>query len=245
MEHNESNLLQSTGLSDWEKIYSLNGIYEENCWKSGCNSHCCNYNIVSKNFKIIKKVNEIPLFPGEYYFLKQNNKFQQYSTIKILSFSLKNNIKIPIILNWCPLNGKCSNHNYRPVMCRLYPYFPKIDYQCRVLGLERSIPYDLFWEEFGEKMPCSITSLSIDSINSTLEIVNNLCKDPINIFYMMMASIYKKNINTQMKKYILQLNINNSNDFFKLWEKLMILNKLFNVKETINEITELWNLLNF
>lgn len=177
------NVLTMNKPTNWESIYSLNGIYEGECWKSGCDSFCCNYNRVGKNFKIIKKINEVPLFPGEYAYLKKNNKLQEGSSIKIFSFSLNNGIKIPVILNWCPLNGKCSNHKYRPVMCRFYPYFPVVDCEGKVEAFERSIPYDLFWEELGEKMPCAIHSLSINSINSILKIVDHLCMDPDNRTY--------------------------------------------------------------
>jgi len=240
----ENNLLNSDGLTDWAKVYSYNGIYEEDCWKSGCSSHCCNYDIVGKNFKILKKVNEVPLFPGEYHYLKNNNKFQEGSTIKILSFTLNNNVRIPVVLNWCPLNGNCSDHGYRPVMCRFYPFFPVIDYKGKVLSLERSIPYDLFWEDIDENMPCSITSLSINSINSFLGLTANLCRDPNNIFYLIMAGIYKKSIYEQMHENKLLNNINNAADFFKQWEKLIISNKLFDVKKTVYKLTELWDNLN-
>jgi hypothetical protein len=224
---------------DWKSIYSLDGIFEAGCWESGCASHCCNFERVGRNFKIIKKINEVPLFPGEYLYLRRNGKLQPGSTVKTIRFSLKNGVVIPIILNWCPHDGRCPEHDYRPVMCRIYPYFPVVDRDGKVKALERSIPYDLFWEELGETMPCAIQTLSLVSINSLLKIVECLCLDPHNIFYLMAAHIYKQQIAKGIRQNGL-LEVRDSNRFFANWEKLLITNRLFDVESTLNELTGLW-----
>jgi hypothetical protein len=225
---------------DWETIYSLNGIFEAGCWESGCAAHCCNYERVGRNFKIIKKVNEVPLFPGEYLYLKQNGKLQPGSMIKIIHFPLHNGVRIPVVLNWCPHNGRCPEHDYRPVMCRLYPYFPVVDPTGKVTALERSIPYDLFWERLEEPMPCAIRSLSLNSINAFLQIVTYLCLDPHNIFYLMAAHIYKQQIDKGVRKNGLLEPPRDPNSFFANWEKLLLTNRLFDVDSTLNELTDLW-----
>jgi hypothetical protein len=225
---------------DWKTIYSLNGIFEAGCWESGCAAHCCNYERVGRNFKIIKRINEVPLFPGEYLYLKQNGKLQPGSMIKTIHFSLKNGVRIPVVLNWCPHNGRCPEHDYRPVMCRMYPYFPLVDLTGRVKALERSIPYDLFWERLGETLPCAIRSLSLDSINSFLQIVVYLCMDPHNIFYLMAAHIYKQQIEKGIRKSGLLKSPHSPDGFFANWEKLLLTNRLFDPDSTLNELTDLW-----
>jgi hypothetical protein len=240
MTNNDGSLIDNP--VDWRMIYSLDGIFEAGCWESGCASHCCNFGRVGRNFKIIKKINEVPLFPGEYLYLKQNGKLQPGGTIKTFDFTLQNGVKIPVILNWCPYNGKCPNHDYRPVMCRLYPYFPVIDLEGKVTALERSIPYDLFWEELGEPMPCAIRSLSLDSINSLLKIVAGLCADPHNIFYLKAAHIYKQQIIRGIHKNGL-LEAGDANRFFVDWEKRLLTNRLFDVEAALAELTDLWQQL--
>ncbi len=238
MEHHA--VLETPGLTDWEAVYSCTGIFEEGCWTSGCDAQCCHYEKVGKNFTLIKKVNEIPLFPGEYHYLKTHNKFQAGSTTKILTLTLTNGINIPVILNWCPLRGRCSVHDDRPVMCRLYPYFPVIDNTGRIESFERSIPYDWFWEDLGEPMPCTLTSLSLESLNSLFKINTLLVADSNNIFYMRIAHLYKHHIYRHLHANKLVSSYSDADGFFAQWEKLLISNKLFCAAALLNEITELW-----
>jgi hypothetical protein len=195
---------------------------------------------VGKNFKLIKKVNEIPLFPGEYHFLRTQNRFQAGSETKILSFSLTNGVEVPIALNNCPLRGICSNHADRPVMCRFYPYFPELDSTGRVAAFERSIPYDWFWEDLGETMPCRISSLSIKSINSVLRISKLLVADPNNLFYMRLAHMYKRHIYEHLHAMDLVTSCPSADAFFAQWEKLLISYKLFHRERLLSLVTDLW-----
>lgn len=175
---------------DWKKIHEAhNGMFRENCWET-CNSYCCN-----------KKELIIPLFPGEYKFLEKNNLLEKdfEESHRQFKFNVKNTtFKIDTII--CKLKGKCVYHQNRPVICKLFPLFPVVQDDGKIIGIEILDPFDMFWGYIFEDNrllanPCTLVSaLNPKLITQFINLCNNILLYPINIFYIMLSHIYKRNL---------------------------------------------------
>ena len=97
------------------------------CYES-CGGYCCK-GFKNANFKF---------FDGSYVALplleKEFNEYKKSGGIigleeakKIEEFKLKNGAILRIFWLHCSLVGLCNPHQNRPLICKLYPFLPKVD----------------------------------------------------------------------------------------------------------------------
>ncbi|MBX1886759.1 hypothetical protein [Campylobacter peloridis] len=162
----------------FKKIHSMEFIFTKECYKT-CNSYCCK----NPYFKYLSsaKSDNIVLPMLETEFLALDNQIQFKNTKNVI-FALKNNKKIKIYFVECDFKGLCSPHNLRPLICKLYPYFPIVSNDGNFIRVRESTIYDLFYKD-EKNHPCTlIRTNKINVINQLKITTEEIRKVPIMIF---------------------------------------------------------------
>lgn len=164
----------------FDTLHNKEFIFAPKCYMT-CNGGCCR-NIYAKYFKFNTSNDVIlPMVEAEYLSLVKagNNNFKNYSKV---TYTLKNKKKITIYYVKCSLGGICSPHNLRPLICKLYPYYPQVDFDGNFLGAKPCALFDIFYKS-KTKHFCTIThSAEEDFLNQFNQNTKILQKEPIMIF---------------------------------------------------------------
>ncbi|EGK8007577.1 hypothetical protein IO395_001488 [Campylobacter lari] len=155
-------------------------IFAPQCYKT-CNGGCC-HNIHAQYFKFNKSSAVIlPMLEVEYLSLKQaGNTYLENG--KVNTLTLKNGKKINIYFAKCDLKGLCNPHSLRPLICKLYPYYPQVDYDGNFLGVKPCALFDIFYKD-AQKHYCTITHKKSDDFLKEFEQNTQvLRREPIMIF---------------------------------------------------------------
>jgi hypothetical protein len=207
----------------WDQIYDEDGIYQEKCW-ADCNSYCCNS---IKGFKFLDNHQTIPFFPGEYEYLEKQGFLQSgFKETHNCTDLIINGEKHEVHTVKCILKGICSNHKYRPVICRLYPLFPRVDYYGKIEEFEWLWPVDLFWEDLARNnesivSPCKLNKYGMTTINRLIKMCAMLCEKPINIFYIKLANLYKSELYMKIHTEIVNARLS-TEEFIKIYENTIL-----------------------
>lgn len=140
---------------NWEEIYSKEFAFFDECYKT-CDGYCCkNFH---QSFKILpKNIVTLPLLKSEFeHYQKIGGISNLIKPPKIQKYTLKNGKCLEIVYLSCDCNGLCSPHKNRPLICKIYPYFPIFDNLGKLEGFEYSSIYDLFYKP--ENHPCTLVS---------------------------------------------------------------------------------------
>lgn len=130
---------------DWEKLYQMEFVHFSDCWKS-CDSYCCK-NFLGESFKILNSKRVIlALLEGEYQYYKSKGGIANITEPpKREEFTLKNGKKFVLYFLSCECAGLCNPHSMRPLLCRIYPYFPRLNAKGEILGFFPAALMDLFF----------------------------------------------------------------------------------------------------
>lgn len=226
-------------------LHSKEFIFAKECYKT-CNSYCCK-NPYFKFLSFAKNDNIIlPMLEAE--FLALNSQIQ-FKNTKHITFILKNNKKIKLYFVECDFKGLCSPHNLRPLICKLYPYFPIIDNDGNFIRARESTMYDLFYKD-EKNHPCTLIQTNKKDIINQLKITTEeIRKVPIMIFIFKSLQYidealqkYFENIFNK-KIFIDTLDRGGVIEFFKHYEKNSFTMQAFKNQEFIENIISLYNTL--
>lgn len=230
----------------WEELHFIldkeNVLFPEKCWEQ-CNSHCCNLNHEMYNFTHLEKKGIGMLFSAvEYEFLKKSSKLQADFSDKAKQHFLKFSLgkKLSYVVSFCSLSGICTLSNYRPLICKMYPYLPIININKKCIEeLIFCNPFDLFWQNLKISHPCWIHNNSIvkNLLSNSLPVI---LKHPYFIFYINAAAIFLKKIKINLNN---EISFKEPKKFFNEFEKLYLNCKVINLKEYKQELTSLYTAL--
>ncbi len=223
-------MLDDSQLSVFNKIYSTDLLYSQDCWKLCGDAHCCSFSRYKAKFALIGRIKsqELPLLPGEYEYLEKRGWLDQFGTFehKVIDYTLDHRtLRVESIISHKP---HCAcNHDTRPIVCRLYPLLPIFDIDGRVTGT------DIFgiYEEL-EKMDhlepaCKLTEISFNELQKFLTISSAIGQSPEMLYYITAYRITLKHIALSLSK---SGNDKNGSSF-GLFEKALIRNQLINQSE--------------
>ena len=170
--------------NDWEQIYALPFPTVAKCWEQ-CGGYCCgNFHGTGGRGEVI-----IPLFPGENTF---HAAAQLQGPVRYIprTFMLPDDTPLHVPFLHCACKGQCQPHRLRPLICRLYPYFPVCDEQGTLIGVEACSLADIFSLETSgiQKCPVFVDDI-LDRQNPFSQSVRALLQNPQNIFFVMTVNL--------------------------------------------------------
>ncbi len=232
-------------LIDWHSLYTDDFMYQSRCWEGGCESYCCTgWSQVTRSFSFMEQGGGplLPLFAGEYEFLKHSGLLQDTfeETHRCKTISLKNGAAFSIDMVTCKLGGVCSDHGWRPSICRLYPFAPAVTLEGEITGLEKMNLYDHFWEDLEATGPCTIVSMSPEASGGFQRLCKGLMQDPRNIFLFMARSLFVQSVVDSTREQQQLMTDATPGEFFSHWEKLYLLGKLFDKDQVNADLTALY-----
>ncbi len=213
---------------NFDKIYATEFVNFKDCYKS-CDSYCCN-NFLSKNFKILNSKQVIlPLLESEYLYYKSKGGIQNIKDEKSETYVLKNSKKLKLYFLYCECGGLCEPHSLRPLICRIYPYFPLINQKGEILGFYPASLMDLFYSK--EEAHCC-TLVKENNIELKRQLTQNLkplLEIPLFIFAFRALEILTKTLQHYLQnKHIDTLEESEKKKFFQKLEWSLLSNKAWN-----------------
>lgn len=185
---------------DWQAIYDWQAVYESSetdmaaCY-TYCGGYCCK-NFHANDFRILAaKEVVLPIIESEYDHLmsiggmKRTTDHVQHET-----FTLADGYSVKLYFLKCACEGFCSPHANRPLICRLYPYLPKIDYEGNIIGFDYAALVDLFYAS-KDKHPCYLVRHEETVVQSQMKAaLQPLVANPEMIFLLKAASLVVKSL---------------------------------------------------
>lgn len=223
---------------DWEKLYQMEFVHFSDCWKS-CDSYCCK-NFLGKSFKILnpKRV-VLALLEGEYEYYKSKGGIANITEPpKREEFVLKNGKKFVLYFLSCECSGLCNPHSMRPLLCRIYPYFPRLSAKGEILGFFPAALMDLFYSSHLAH-PCTLAREHSAELEAQLrENLQILLKIPLFIFVFRAAEVLAKSLQEYLGNVQIDT-LEQKNKFLHKLEWSLLSNKAWNnekFKESIVQI---------
>lgn len=227
------------GLTDWAWVFQAPLIYRDRCWETCGGGYCCKPARVQRHFDLLRKEGvELPLLPGEYHYLSSRGLLQRgfEGDLSRHLVKVRPGLSFPVYRTVCRLDGICSDHAHRPVVCRIYPFAPVPDARGQLIRKEPVAVIDQFWDLMsGGADPCTIDALTPEEDERYRGVCAEILKDPINVFYLGAASIFKGAIRDGVRA-LPQLTALPEGPFFATWEKLLMFGQLYRVDDVLGRI---------
>ncbi|WP_257935744.1 hypothetical protein UPTC15629_1361 [Campylobacter lari] len=231
----------------FDLLHDKEFIFAPKCYMT-CNGGCC-HNIYAKYFKFNTSNDVVlPVIEAEYLSLLKagNNYLNNHNKVV---YELKNKKKFVVYFIKCSLGGLCNPHNLRPLICKLYPYYPKVDFDGNFLGVKPCALFDIFYKHKKNNF-CTITHTAEDEfVNEFNKNTKILQQEPIMIF------IFKalEYIEEALKKYTYEyygkeiyldeMSEDEKYDFFAMQELNSMTLKAYKNDDFINKIQNLYDIL--
>lgn len=166
----------------------------DQCWTQ-CGGYCCG------NFHGIGGQNEvvIPLFPGEDA-LHASTPLRGRVRYSSRSFTLPDGHKTSVTFLHCSCGGACQPHSHRPLICRLYPYFPVCDVQGLLTGIDACSLADIFYQEITGQQKCPVFAADIlDSNPDFAQSLRVILQNPQNILFIMAINLVCQHLHMALR----------------------------------------------
>jgi hypothetical protein len=112
---------------DWDRIHGLSTYVETgDCWRE-CGSYCCKTNHAEFSFRFIRPGQVLlPLCPAEYNYLKEKGLLPDESpqAVSRLAVEFEPGRSAAVYMVRCDRGGLCDHPEFRPLICKIYPYYP-------------------------------------------------------------------------------------------------------------------------
>ncbi|WP_299549892.1 hypothetical protein [uncultured Helicobacter sp.] len=208
---------------DWEALYKLEFVHFKECYLT-CDSYCCK-NFLGENFKILNQnAVTLALLEGEYKFYTQKGGIKNITALaRKEEFTLQNGKTFTLYFLSCECAGLCSPHCMRPLLCRIYPYFPIVNARGEILDFYPASLMDLFFSN-KQAHKCTLVREHDAELQAMLKTsLKPLLKIPLFIFVFQAMEILAKSLQKTMQNNIGDikvdlLNSSNKDLFFKKLE---------------------------
>lgn len=222
----------------FNKLYNSEFIAFKDCYKT-CDSYCCS-NFLAKSFKILNQNRVVlPLLEQEYLYYKSKGGVQNITQEKKETYTLKNGKKLVLYFLYCECGGLCEPHCMRPLICRIYPYFPLVSLEGKILGFYPASLMDLF---FSKKQfhPCTLVRENDTEIKEQLsKSLKPLLESPLYIFAFRALELLAKALQNYLQNTCIDaLNAQEREKFLKKLEWSLLSNKAWDnaaFKEAITQ----------
>lgn len=240
------NIVASNNMIDWEQIHQIEFASVPGCWKE-CNSYCCTHQHPLLTFSLLRGFAGMILLQDEFEFLKNNSLLQNgfEEDAKYWAIPINDELSIKFVTTKCTLGGICSNSNYRPLSCKLYPFFPKINIEpMEIEGFISSMVFDQLWAPFSVTHPCVVYRQSADELLlKQRTALAKLFHYPYLIFYLKITELYLSYI----EKYIVSKKDWKSEikleKYSAEWEKNYLARRAIDLQSFKSEVGHIYNIL--
>lgn len=223
--------------------YKTEFIHSPQCYKT-CNSYCCS-GFQNENFSFIKhNFVMLPLLEHEFKEYKKNGCVKGLEEPKnIESFKLKNGHIVRLYWLQCELGGLCQPHQNRPLICKLYPFLPKVNAKGDILGYMPATFFDMIFDK--DNHPCTLVR---ESSHKLQEELNNslapLLKEPAYIFAFMVCELLLERLqsmlNNKFGSYLLnKIPKNKTKEYYQNLEISLLLRSNWKNKEFFDKVNEI------
>lgn len=209
---------------NFDDIYSADLVYVPGCWKLCGDAHCCNFSRYRSKFKFLKSgAQELPLLPGEYEYLQERGWLRQFGeyTHRVINYDFGPSIlRIETIISLRP-NCVCD-HDTRPTICRLYPYFPAFDVGGTLTGRSRGGMFEILEELSGINPACKIGEAPSEEAPKFQAICDAIAQAPRALFYVEAYNLAHRHLRDRLG----ELKRASAQDYFTVFENNLIRQKL-------------------
>ncbi|AJC86759.1 hypothetical protein [Campylobacter sp. RM16704] len=233
--------------SFFDTLHDKEFIFAPKCYMT-CNGGCC-HNIYAKYFKFNTSSEVIlPVIEAEYISLVKagNNNLSNHSKV---IYELKNKKKIVVYLIKCSLNGICNPHSLRPLICKLYPYYPQVDFDGNFLGVKPCALFDIFYKHKKNNF-CTITHTAEEEFIKTFDKNTKILQqEPIMIFIFKALEYIEEALKKYTYKYygkevyLDEMNEDEKYNFFAMQEINSMTLKAYKNEDFINKMQNLYDVL--
>lgn len=223
-------MTRTHGDIDWERIHGLSNYVETgDCWRE-CGSYCCKTNHAEFSFRFIRAGQVLlPLCPAEYDYLKSLGRLPDDSpqAVSRLAVELKPDRSVAVYMVRCDRGGLCDHPDFRPLICKIYPYYPYPSPEGDVEELVLGSVFDVArWARDGH-LACPALQNEDEAVREKAkQTYARLFEHPHLIFYFRMGwgvmQLMLEHLRTEHSD-ILDLPLT---DYFKKWEVLYMTGKL-------------------
>ena len=182
--------------SDWERLHALPLPGADGCWKA-CGGYCCgNFNGTGAGSSVV-----VPFFPGEY---------EAYARAPIIEgtkvshkrFPMPDGRALQVDFLHCQCNGLCDPHASRPLVCKIYPYFPRCDEDGNLTGVDACSLADIYFEGVCGQRKCAIhdpeTALGDERLQA---VFLALAQEPCNLLYLRLAALIREHLRAALADF--------------------------------------------
>ncbi|HCN29979.1 MAG TPA: hypothetical protein DIT64_14810 [Verrucomicrobiales bacterium] len=231
----------STLSSVFERVYSLDVVFQPECWKLCGDAHCCSFARHKERFRLLGRMGppaqELPLLPGEYDFLHARGWTAQFHghERKLAPFDFG-----PAVIHLDTITSTrphCAcDHDTRTTVCRLYPLLPVFDTAGALVSTEPLGIYEELEILDGLAPACRLDSLPFSQLNLYLELAALLGAHPVARFHLMAYRLVKRHVAERVR------NEKNAGgrDAFAVFEAAYMRRKLLDQETLKAALAELW-----
>lgn len=224
---------------NWESIYKKDFISFKDCYLT-CDGYCCK-NFFGSGFKLLNQnAVVLPMLEGEYeYYKNQGGIYNISKEAKREEFSFGDK-KLVLYYLSCECRGLCNPHCLRPLICRIYPYFPIVNIQGDILDFYPASLMDLFFGSI-KNHQCTLVREYQEELKTQLnESLKEILCYPLFVFIFRLMEIVAKHLQESLQNQCIDsLNEKERAEFLRKLEWNLLSRKAWNnqrFKEKANGI---------
>jgi hypothetical protein len=166
--------------------------------------------------------------PREYEFLKRHHRlqdgFEATHRHHEFVFDSERGLKIGFDTAVCSLGGICSLPEYRPLICKFYPYYPVVTPESG--DIDRLITgsiIDQFWSDLGIEHPCWLHRTQGDAVAKAVKATAPALRHPYFEFHLGAAALFVDHVSSRCRKEQAAALRGDPRQFFTNWEVFYLL----------------------
>ncbi|WP_033069321.1 hypothetical protein [Thalassospira australica] len=233
--------------TDWEQLHAFKLEFGD-CWKN-CGSYCCKTNHPQQDFSLMKQESAGMVFmSAEYDFLARHLRlqdgFEETHRRHRFVFNEERNLAIEFDTAVCDLGGICSMFEYRPLICKFYPYYPVMSPVTREIDqfITGSL-IDQYWEDLNIQHPCWLHRVKGDQVKQAVRAAASAMDHPYFVFCMGAAAIFVEHVTQRCRADHAELLQGDPRQFFRQWEVLYLTMKMIDKKVLAADINDFYELV--
>jgi Fe-S-cluster containining protein len=208
---------------NWREIYETEFFQAPGCYLE-CGGYCCN-NFFGKYYRFLDSESVVlPLIDDEYEIYRKRGGIENVDAKKY-EIEVKPRKKLVFYLLHCREKGLCKPHTNRPLICRIYPYLPKLDDWGKGVGWQYASLMDIFYSS-AQRHSCPLVRENAETIKR--EIMENMpAWSPKMILALQLIDALIENIKTMIPEKIDTLNEEEQRALIAKFEMLILSGKAF------------------
>lgn len=216
----------------WADIHAIPSFVDAPmCWDTyQCGSYCCKSNHEDFNFRFIRKgMVQLPMCPDEYRYLKCEDKFQDYDKGAISTHSIEfaPGRTATCYMMRCKCGGNCLHPDYRPLICKVYPYFPVPSPEGVIEQFEISSVFDVAMQAQRGEVGCPLRRADPPGLAShARKTMQAIFVHPHLIFYFRAGAAMVDLMRESLRNDHADILTLHPKQYFRAWETLYLMGDL-------------------